>query len=247
MNEIVEIGQTQLSAADLIAHLQQYQLWPEFVKQFLTHQAIAPIECTPTELDAAREAYFTAKKVPADNRPTWLTQQGLTLDHINRQLSDRLRLQKFKHQTWGHQLESVFLKQKHHLDQVVYSLIRTKDAGTAQELYCRLLENEADFADLARQYSGGSEAKTGGRVGPVPLSVPHPNLARILALSEPGQLWPPNQLNNWYLIIRLDELKPARFDAATQAKLLDELFEQWLHEQMQQTPVRFLVAEQGAA
>ena len=36
----------------------------------------------------------------------------------------------------------------------------------------------------------GQEAQTGGLIGPVELSVPHPALARILSISKPGQLWP---------------------------------------------------------
>ena len=45
---------------------------------------------------------------------------------------------------------------------MVYSLIRSKDPGVAQELYFRIQEGENTFSELARQYSQGSEAQTGG-------------------------------------------------------------------------------------
>lgn len=240
MDKIITIGETQLSAQDWLTKMQDYQLWPKFMREFVIEQAIAPIECPPEELERNLNAYFAAQKIPPESREAWLQQKGVTLNFLTAQMSQKLRLQQFKQQTWGHQLESVFLKQKGRLDQVTYSLLRTKDAGMAQELYCRLLEEEATFEELASQYSGGSEAKTGGRVGPVPITTPHQALASLLAISEPGQLWPPQKFQDWHLIVRLEELKPARLDEPTQAKLLEELFEQWVQEQIQQTPVQLV-------
>lgn len=239
MDGIVEIGGQMLSGRDLIDHLQRYRLWPQFIREFIIDRATADQEVTPEEVNNACSAIFAQQRVEPDAQEQWLKEQGLTRAALEDQVSRKLRLQKFKQATWGHQLESIFLKQKGRLDRVTYSLIRTKDGGIAQELYCRLLEKEADFAELARQYSGGSEAQTGGRVGPVALTVPHPNLARMLSISEPGQLWPPHKLNDWYLIVRLEELHPARLDEPTQAQLLNELFEQWLNEQIAQTRCEF--------
>lgn len=239
MNEIVAIGEHTLSNTELIELLHQYRLWPKLVREFLIDRAIADQPYSPEEVQQASEDFFNQHKIPPDNRTQWLQAQGLSPAELQTQLARQIRLQKFKTATWGHQLESFFLKQKSYLDRVTYSLIRTKDQGIAQELYCRLIEKEADFAELAQQYSEGSEAQTGGRIGPVALTVPHPNLARMLSISEPGQLWPPHPLNDWYLIVRLDEMHPARLDPPTQAQLLNQLFEQWIAQQLDQNPVRF--------
>jgi hypothetical protein len=80
------------------------------------------------------------------------------------------------------------------LDKVVYSVIRTKDMGVAQELYFRIQEGEQSFSELAREYSQGPEALTGGLTGPVELILPPRPLAGMLSVSQPDQLWPPPSL-----------------------------------------------------
>ncbi|NKB18401.1 MAG: peptidylprolyl isomerase, partial [Pseudanabaena sp. CRU_2_10] len=134
----------------------------------------------------------------------------------------------------GKKLESYFMTRKPYLDRVLYSLIRTKDLGTAQELYFRIQEGEQSFADLATQYSQGNEAATGGLVGPSPLSAPHPAISRTLAVSQPGQLWPPTRLEEWFIILRLEKFYPAQFDEPTRLQLMEELFESWMKEQIHQ-------------
>jgi parvulin-like peptidyl-prolyl isomerase len=136
--------------------------------------------------------------------------------------------------TWDAKLESHFRQLKPRLDQVVYSLIRVRDGGVAQELYFRLVEGEQSFAELAKQYSQGPEAQTGGLMGPVALRTPHPKLARILAIRQPGQLLPPIRVENWWLIVRLEKFIPAQLDEPMQQRLLNELFSTWLQEQLQQ-------------
>ncbi|MEM6354051.1 MAG: peptidylprolyl isomerase, partial [Cyanobacteria bacterium P01_D01_bin.14] len=120
-------------------------------------------------------------------------------------------------------------------------LIRTQDASLAQELYFRLQDDEVKFADLAREFSEGQEAQTGGLIGPVELSVPHPMLARMLQVSSPGQLWSPTPIGEWFVIARLEKFMPAQLDDPTRKRLMDELFQNWLQQQLQQTVVQPLV------
>jgi len=47
----------------------------------------------------------------------------------------------------------------------------------------------AVLAELARD-SQGPEAETGGLIGPVELSNPHPAIAQMLSISKPSHLWP---------------------------------------------------------
>jgi parvulin-like peptidyl-prolyl isomerase len=131
-------------------------------------------------------------------------------------------------------LESHFLKRKGQLDQVVYSLIRTKNKGIAEELYFRLEEQEQTFAELACEYSQGSEAQAGGIIGPVELGSIHPSLAQLLSISQPGQLWRPMPLGEWLLIVRLEKLIPVQLDELMRQRLLRELFEAWLQERLSQ-------------
>ncbi len=156
-----------------------------------------------------------------------------------------LKIEKFKQLTWADQLDPYFVKCKGKLDRVVYSLIRTKDAGIAQELYFRIQEGENSLVELAREYSEGSEAQTGGLIGPVELNVPHPKISQILSASRPGQLSPPTKVGDWWIILRLEKYMSAQLDEMTKQRLLNELFQGWLMAQIQQT-VSFAPAKEVA-
>ncbi|HEY9846451.1 MAG TPA: peptidylprolyl isomerase, partial [Candidatus Caenarcaniphilales bacterium] len=164
----------------------------------------------------------------------WLARYGLSREQLEVLATRELRLEKFKQATWGHKLEAYFLRRKGQLDRAIYSLIRTKDKGIVRELYFRIQEGEQSFAELARQHSQGQEANTGGLLGPMPLSQLHPAIAKILASSQPGQLRPPTRVEGWFLILRLEKFIPARLDEPMRRRMLDELFESWLGEQLQQ-------------
>jgi parvulin-like peptidyl-prolyl isomerase len=90
-------------------------------------------------------------------------------------------IEKFKIATWGHKVESysLSLARKISLDQVVYSLIRTKDQGLAQEIYFRIQKGELSFVKLTREYSQGSETHTDGLLGSVPVCQPHPAIEKL--------------------------------------------------------------------
>ena len=163
----------------------------------------------------------------------WLNQAGVKSERLEDLTLRKVKVEKFKEKTWSDQLENYFAKRKKTLDQVVYSLIRTRNSGIAQELYFRILEGESDFKELARKYSQGIEAETQGLIGPVELSVPHPQIAQALVNSEPGKLFEPMRIGEWIVIIRLENLIRAKLDKATTRRLLDEMFQQWLEEQLQ--------------
>ena len=113
-------------------------------------------------------------------------------------------------------------------------MLRLRDAELAAELYQQIKEGEALFSDLASSFSEGPEKHSCGLLGPVPLSQPHPALAKLLQVSKPGQLWPPKRHEGWWVIVRLEKLLPASLDAALQETLLLEEGERALQRQLQQ-------------
>ncbi len=233
MDGCLQIGDRIIPATEILSLLNHYQLLPQLVRELVIDQAIADITCTFEEIVAACKAFYAKEGITTDAEvKTWLAAKQITAEQLESLTTRSLRIEKFKHQMWGNKLESYFLKRKGTLDRVIYSLIRTSDIGTAQELYFRINEGEQPFADLARDYSQGPEAQTGGIIGPVELSVPHAALAHILTISQPGQLWPPNRIGDWWVITRLEKFLPAQLDDPMRQRLLNELFSQWLDEQV---------------
>ena len=236
--ELLKIGDRTVNADAVMPILGKFGLLPRLIQELMIDEAVADIELNPEEAKAAEADFCKRHQInSADDAKAWAQQRFSTPELIRTLATREMRLAKFKRTSFENELESYFLKRKSRLDRVLYSLIRTQQAGLAQELYFRVQDDGQSFSDLAREYSEGQEAKTGGLIGPVELSVPHPNLAGLLSISQPGQLWPPKRIGEWYVVIRLEKFFPAKMDDAMRQRLLDELFQQWLKEQFQQTPI----------
>jgi parvulin-like peptidyl-prolyl isomerase len=229
----LQIGERVITEVEMLPLLVRYRLLPQFLREVILDQAIVAFACTDEDIVAAAKQFYAQQQIKTDSDlQTWLSCNHLTLNQIEEILNRTIRIGKFKQATWEHKLESYFLQRKGKLDRVIYSLIRLKDEQLAQELYFRIQEGEQSLATLAQQYSDGSEAQTGGLIGPTELSKPHPLLAQKLAASQPGQLLPPMRLEDWVVLVRLEKFLPCQLDDAMRQRLLNELFEAWITEQL---------------
>jgi parvulin-like peptidyl-prolyl isomerase len=234
----IQLGNQTITAAEVISLLASYQMLPQLQRELIINKAIAEVELTPEEKSSTISKFYQNNQIitPAALDAV-LQRYCMTVEQLEALATKELRVEKFKQTTWGGMIKQNFLQYKPQLDKVVYSLLRTQDMEVAQELYFRIKAGEQSFADCAREFSQGVEATTGGLIGPVPMSQPHPAIVQKLSISKEGQLWTPMKLENWYIIIRLEKLIPAQLDDATGAILLNHLFEKWLGEQIQQTPI----------
>ena len=234
----IQLGNQTIPAAEALTLLAEYQLLSQFQRELIINKAIANVELTPEEKAATIEQFSQQNNNTTQEAITAAQKQlCITPQQFEAIATRELRVEKFKQATWGNKLEQYFLQYKPQLDKVVYSLLRTDNSEIAQELFFRIQDGDATFADCAKEYSQGAEAQTGGLIGPVPISQAHPAIAQKLGTSKPGQVLPPMKLENWYVIIRLEKFISAQLDDATRTMLLNHLFEQWLAEQIQNTPI----------
>ncbi|MEG4089853.1 peptidylprolyl isomerase [Microcoleus sp. Pol12B4] len=233
---LLQIRNRTISGEEIVPRLASYQMLPQLYRESIIDEAIAPIDCSAEEIvNASQQFYEQNQLIDETTQQLWLKKHGMSREFLERVFIPRLlKIEKFKHQTWHQKLESYFLQSKRSLDRVIYSLIRVKDPEVARELYFRIYEKEQSFAELAREYSQGPEAQVNGIVGPAELGTIHPHLAHLLAISRPGQLWHPIPVEGWLAIVRLETLIPAQFDLAMRQRLLRELFEIWVQEQMRE-------------
>jgi len=240
MTVVLQVGNRQITASEIMPLLAGYRMLPQLLQEVLVDEAIAQWEqsltepaFTDEEINNVRNQFLAQNQI--NNEETyqaWLVRHGITPQQFEALAVRNLRIEKFKEATWNPKLESYFLNRKASLDRVIYSLIRTQDVGIAQELYFRIQEGEQSFAELARSFSQGPESQTDGLIGPVELSVPHPTLAQMLSVSQPGQLWPPTRIGEWMVIVRLERFIPAQMDDNMRQRLLNELFTTWIDEQL---------------
>ena len=233
----LQIGDRTLNSKEIIPLLASYKLIPQLLCESIIDRAIAPIHCTPEEKSQACQQFAQHWELNSEaESQAWRGQYGMSEEQLEGLATRRLRVEKFKQTTWGHQLESYFIKRKSQLDRVIYCLIQTKDSGIANELYFRLKEGEQSFADLAREYSEGPEAATGGLIGPTELGILHPSLAHLLysCQAQVGVVQPPIRLGEVYLIIRVEKFIPAQLNNTMRQRLLQEKFEVWFQQQLNQ-------------
>lgn len=233
MEHILKINDRLINNDELLSILGQHLMLPQLAKEIIIADATKEIECTAEEKEISKQRFLEENQIKSEtDLQKWFNQTGVKPEQLEDLTIRKLKVEKFKEQTWGDQLEPYFIKRKKDLDQVVYSLIRTKKPGLAQEIYFRILEGESDFKELASKYSEGVEAQTQGIIGPVELSAPHPQISQALVNSEPGKLFEPMRIGEWIVVIRLEKMIPARLDKSTTRRLLDELFQQWLQTQL---------------
>jgi parvulin-like peptidyl-prolyl isomerase len=237
MATVMQLGNRALNADDLIPLLSEYHLLPHLLRESIVDQAIAPFTCTPEETETACQRFFQQHQLDtAAQQQAWIERYGMTQTHLESAVTRQLRIEKFKQATWGHKLGSFFLNRKGQLDRAIYRLIRTDNPGIAHELFFRLEAGEQTFTELAQTYSKGPEANTGGLVGPVELGSLHPALSQLLQASQPGRVNIPVRLGEWTTIVRLERLIPAQLDDAMRQRLLNEAYEGWLRDQIEQLP-----------
>ena len=217
----------------LMAKLATYQMLPKLRREIQIDLAIESITCTPEEEKVASDRFYTQHQLKDKSTiAAWCQYYEMTVEQLKTSAIRQFKIKKFQQQNWSNRITSYFLERKRQLDCVVYSLIRTKNSGLAQELYFRIVEDGQSFADVALEYSEGSEAQTNGIIGPLSLANLHPVIKQQLAISQPRQVSPPIRIDEWFVIVRLERSIPAQLNENMQQKLLDELFETWLKEQM---------------
>jgi parvulin-like peptidyl-prolyl isomerase len=233
--QALEINGGKFPADTLVAKMVGYGMMPQLVREMTLDRCVADISISPEEQQSAYKQAFQQLAIDSDEKlAAWLGQQGMTIAQLQARAERSLKLVKFKQSQWGAKVNANFLERKQSLDRVIYSLICTKDFCVAQELYFRIKEGEQTFEELAREYSQGPEAQTGGLIGPVEMGSIHPNLSKMLAAGDVGQVQTPTVIGDWIVLVRLEKLLPASLDETMQQRLIDESFSKWLEETVSQ-------------
>ncbi len=216
----------------LVARLRRHGLLGPLLRRELVAEAVAGFSLSEEQLQPQIGQYLRQNKLDTPEAlAAHLGQQGLLEADLRWQLELPLRVQVAARERFLDQAEKRFLERKMALDQVTYSLIRVQDGFLARELYLQVMNGESDFADLAVSYSEGHEKASRGLVGPNPLINAHPLLRERLRGSRPGELLEPFKIDQWWLLVRLEESRPATFTDAVATQMCVELFDQSINEE----------------
>jgi parvulin-like peptidyl-prolyl isomerase len=234
MSAVLQIGDTSLTGEQLLPLISKYRLVPQLAKEMLIEAAIKDYEITEVEHQEAHQRFCGQQQLSNDkDLDLWLQQQQLGRDGLKDLIDRELQLRKFKTTKWETQVESYFCQRKSQIDRVVFSMIRVKEIDVAEEIYFRLVSEEASFVELAPLYSEGIESKTKGISGPVELGKLDPILANALITLQPLEVLSPLQIGEWWVVLQLETIIPAQLDEEMRQYLTEELFNQWTYEEVQ--------------
>lgn len=245
MTPWLKIGETVVHLEDLPPLLERSGLLKAVFKRLLIESVVSRVTVTSEEQREFQSRFLSKNSIETkDQLLAWLDSRGLTEKEMSQNILDSLKLERFKLDQFSSKINQIFLDTKPSRDRVVYSILRVKDSSAAQELYLRITEGDSTFTDLSDQHSQGPERDTGGLIGPIALSRLHPQLAELLRISHPGQLWHPIEIDGWWVIVRLDKFLPAQLDMKMEQQIRDECFEQWLDSSLQSILSSYMHASQ---
>ena len=205
------------------------ELWPQILRRQQEEAIVSIVPLSSQWLADERQRLLQDSTLDDFLKSRNWSESDFTI-HISRPEC----LRRYAQQHFGPGLEELFLSSQGGHDQVIYSMLRVKDKYLAQELWIRLEENESSFAELAASYGEGSESARKGILGPLPIGSIHPTeLASLLRSLQPGEIHPPVDFGNCFVLIRLEQLTTAKFDSKMKNFLLNQKLDQFLDDRVQ--------------
>ena len=215
---------------ELMALLRRHMLLMPAIKAVVVDELVSGVVLERSHEDGLISDWLAGRDFDAVAEESWRV-KGLSPADLRWNVLRSERLLHLARDRFSAKTEAHFLKRKPQLDHVTYSLVRTRDAGLARELYLRLVSGEATFAELAALYSEGPERNSSGVIGPKPMSSAHPLLAERLRTGRNGEVMEPLQVDEWSIVVRRDRLDAAVFDA----KMADRMAMELLDDSIQST------------
>ena len=210
--------------------LNSVQVLPRMASELVVEELMSTVSFTKDEQVAIVSELWKGVNLPAPDRidpgELWLANVPENYHEPLRKRYALLLRQKMMEDRYGDRVEPYFLERRTDLENIVYGVIRVESQGMAEEFYLRILENEADFGDLAFKYSVGDERYTRGLLGPMPITQPPEVIRNVLQRLPAGEVHPPIRMDRFFLLIRMEHRIAAALDEAMRQRLLQELFEQ---------------------
>ena len=217
-----------ITDTEIAALVQRMELLPQLVRRQQEELIVQEVSLSREWIEEQRQVFLGDQSLV-----DVLESRGWSECDLDLHLQRPEALRRFSRQRFGPGLEDAFLASRGGRDQVIYSLLRVRDSGLARELWIRLEERETTFAEAAHQYGVGEEAQRKGVIGPTPIGLLQPDvLQEILRSLRPGELSPPRQLGEWHVLMRLEQLKPARFDDVMREQMQQEALNTFLDERV---------------
>jgi hypothetical protein len=241
---LLQIGDQSISLGQILHYYQlSGKLLPwirDIVEQHILFQEIqrrSELNLAAAEVEQAiLNVRLTQNLTDAATFQTWLQQQGMTYELFQARLVLSLQLNKLKTHITQPELQPLFESQKPLLDQVEVVGAVVTDRSIAEQLKSEVhhaypLDRVAqDYAQ--RQPEQVTFLHRTFRYGQLPTEV-----RETLRSAQPGWLIHPLEIDGKWCVFRIERQPEAVLDEAMQQSLQNQLFQQWLNQQVQNLTV----------
>jgi parvulin-like peptidyl-prolyl isomerase len=143
-------------------------------------------------------------------------------------------------------IQDEFLKRKHQMDWVLFSLIQVAQESLIWELYYQIKDDGQDFEQLARQYSTLPGAVYGGLEEPAQIDSLNPDLKQRLIVLKSGHITEPFTLDGRnFNIARLMRIHSTQLTPPLESRMREELFAEWTTRQLAMGNLKLESVAQG--
>lgn len=231
-SKVVKLGDILPSLAtfeSVLGSLKSYKLWPVVLREALLDKAISGIECSAEEDEVAWNNWCSVNRVDSQ-APVF---EGLSLAEMRHAASRDKKIEKFKELSFERLLPEYFRSRKPDLDRVVLEIVQFHNASVAEEAIFRSREGEQSLEEAAHElaHRDGGEPPI-KRVGPISVRRLSAGLMSLVTGRSSGALLGPKKIGQFHVIVRVLEVHESSLDSKTRQRLLEELLNQWVEQQM---------------
>ena len=221
---------------DAVKFLIDKNIMNTFLREFILEDNLKRINIPEVNKKEALNSFLINKNLKSnDEFEKYKKRYGMNKDNIESIILKPLKIKILAETLFNDQAESRFLRRKNDLNLIVYSIIRNKNKALALELFLRIDSNEDDFSYLASKHSEGTEKITNGIVGPLYKNQVNPILMDKLKTLKEKEVLEPFKLEEWWVILRLENKIISDFTSTIKQKMCLELFEEFLTKQVEKS------------
>ena len=229
---------------DTLKIIKRGNMLPKLIRNFLIDKIISEIFLEQNIYDKEIKKFYLKNNILNKKDLDKICKiKGITEEELNYQITLPLKVSKFAEQNFQNEIESYFLERKDFLDEYTFNIIRHMNKDLSYELYFRIESEESDFTKLSETYSYYSELYPKGLFGPRNLQGMNSLIVNKLLIASPGELIQPFQVDKWWIILKLIKKKEAKLDKSTCNKLLIEIFNKFINNQVKNFTYDYLKTE----
>ena len=174
----------------------------------------------------------------AQDTQAWLARQRLSVQDFEAALESDLLIEKLKDHLTRDRIAGHFADHRDSYARVRLRQIVVAREDLARELLSQLQEGR-EFAQVARQHSQHPSGSEGGAVGEVFRRQLPAEIADAVFAARSGEVVGPLATPQGFLLLLVEEVRPAELDPQTTAAIRQELFEAWLNEQLSNITITY--------